>query len=145
CAIQLANSRPGGRNDALNKAAFRLGKMIARGWTDEKSVTDALLGACDANRYLREHGHRAMMKTIESGVEAGRKEPHPDLPEREPLDDRRPAIDVAPSVVWPEPKPLPSGLAPVQPFDIDFMPTALAPWIDDSGDRGDRDKIWRAL
>jgi len=137
CAIQLANSRPGGRNDALNKAAFRLGKMIARGWTDEKTVTDALVGACDANRYLREHGHRAMMKTIESAIEAGKKDPHPDLPEREPLDDRRPTIDVAPSVVnavsvaWPEPKPLPSGLAPVQPFDIDFMPTALAPWIDD--------------
>jgi hypothetical protein len=47
-------------------------------------VADALLEACDANKYLREHGHRATMKTIESGIEAGRKEPHPDLPDREP-------------------------------------------------------------
>ena len=47
-------------------------------------MADALLGACDANKYLREHGHRATMKTIESGIEAGRKEPHPDLPDREP-------------------------------------------------------------
>src|SRR5262249_23637260 len=39
------------------------------------------------------------------------------------------------SVAWPEPKPLPSGLAPVQPFDIDFMPTALAPWIEDIAQR----------
>ena len=66
--------------------------MIARGWIDEKTVADALLGACDANKYLREHGHRATMKTIESGIEAGRKEPHPDLPDREPSsgDDRTP-------------------------------------------------------
>ena len=72
------------RNDTLNKAAFRLGTMIARDWIDEKTVADALLGACDANKYLREHGHRATMKTIESGIEAGKKEPHPDLPDREP-------------------------------------------------------------
>src|SRR5262249_22099866 len=50
---------------------------------DEQTVTDALLGACDANKYLREHGHRATMKTIESGIEAGKKEPHPDLPDRD--------------------------------------------------------------
>jgi hypothetical protein len=68
----------------LNAVAFRLGKMIARGWVDEKTVADALLGACDANKYLREHGHRATMKTIESGIEAGKKEPFPDLPDRDP-------------------------------------------------------------
>lgn len=32
---------------------------------------------------MREHGHRATIKTIESGIEAGRKEPHPDLPDRD--------------------------------------------------------------
>jgi len=68
----------------LNAVAFRFGRMIARGWIDEKTVADALLEACDANKYLREHGHRATMKTIESGIESGRKEPHPDLPDREP-------------------------------------------------------------
>src|SRR5262249_15504072 len=50
---------------------------------DEKTVSEALLSACAANKYLREHGHRATMKTIESGIEAGRKQPHPDLPERD--------------------------------------------------------------
>ena len=58
--------------------------MTARGWIDEQTVTYALLGACDANKYLREHGHRATMKTIESGIEAGKKEPHPDLPDHNP-------------------------------------------------------------
>src|SRR5262245_39143055 len=72
------------RNETLNTVAFRMGRMTARGWIDEQTVTDALLGACDANKYLREHGHRATMKTIESGIEAGKKQPHPDLPDREP-------------------------------------------------------------
>jgi len=97
CAAELANSPPGTRNDALNKVAFRLGTMIARDWIDEKTVFDALLGACNANKYLREHGHRAAMKTIESGIEAGRKEPHPDLPDREPSsgDNRTPLSDLS--------------------------------------------------
>jgi len=83
-AAELSATPTGKRNETLNAVAFRMGKMVARGWIDEKTVTDALLGACDANRYLREHGHRATMKTIESGIEAGKKEPHPDLPDREP-------------------------------------------------------------
>ena len=36
---------------------------------------------------------------------------------------------------WPKPKPLPSGLAPVEPFNLDFMPVALKPWIADVADR----------
>src|SRR6516164_7691490 len=83
-AAELSTAPAGKRNETLNAVAFRLGRMVARGWIDEKTVTDALLGACDANRYLREHGHRATLKTIESGIEAGKKEPHPDLPDRDP-------------------------------------------------------------
>jgi Protein of unknown function (DUF3987) len=36
---------------------------------------------------------------------------------------------------WPEPKPLPSGLAPVEPFSSDFLPDALAPWVNDIANR----------
>jgi Protein of unknown function (DUF3987)/Bifunctional DNA primase/polymerase, N-terminal len=81
---ELSAAPSGKRNETLNAVAFRLGRMIARGWVDKKTVTDALLDACDANKYLREHGHRATIKTIESGIEAGRKAPHPDLPDRGP-------------------------------------------------------------
>jgi len=81
---ELGAAPPGKRNETLNAVAFRMGMMIARGWIDKQTVTDALLGVCDANKYLREHGHRTTMKTIESGIEAGKKEPHPDLPDREP-------------------------------------------------------------
>ena len=86
-AAELNTTSNGKRNQTLNAVAFRMGRLIAREWIDEKTVADALLGACDANKYLREHGHRATMKTIESGIEAGKKEPHPDLPDREPSDD----------------------------------------------------------
>ena len=96
-AAELSAARTGKRNEMLNAMAFRLGRMIARGWVDEKIVADALLGACDANKYLREHGHRATMKTIESGIVAGRKEPHPDLSDREHSsgDDRTPLSDLS--------------------------------------------------
>jgi hypothetical protein len=80
---ELSAAPTGKRNETLNAVAFRLGRMIARGWVDEKTVADALLSACDTNKYLREHGHRATMKTIESGIEAGKKEPHPHLPDRD--------------------------------------------------------------
>ena len=32
---------------------------------------------------------------------------------------------------WPEPQPLPSGLAPVQQFDLTMLPDPLAPWVAD--------------
>src|SRR6516164_3584140 len=35
----------------------------------------------------------------------------------------------------PEPKPLPNGLAPVEPFSSEFMPDALAPWANDIANR----------
>ena len=36
---------------------------------------------------------------------------------------------------WPEPKPLLSGLAPVEPFGSDFLPDALGPWVEDIANR----------
>ena len=36
---------------------------------------------------------------------------------------------------WPEPKPLPNGLSPVEPFNSDFLPDALAPWVEDIANR----------
>src|SRR5262249_13732180 len=36
---------------------------------------------------------------------------------------------------WPQPKPLPAGLAPVEPFSSEFLPDALGPWVDDIANR----------
>src|SRR5262249_52182361 len=94
---ELGAAPNGKRNETLNAVAFRLGRMIAGGWVDERVVAEALLEACNANRYLREHGHRATMKTIESGIEAGKKEPHPGLPDRDPSsgDDGTPDLELS--------------------------------------------------
>jgi Protein of unknown function (DUF3987) len=36
---------------------------------------------------------------------------------------------------WPEPKPVPDGLAPIAPFDSAFLPQSIAPWVADIADR----------
>ena len=36
---------------------------------------------------------------------------------------------------WPDPKPLPNGLAPVEAFNSKFLPDALGPWVEDVGNR----------
>src|SRR5215472_4398118 len=84
CAIELARTAEGGRNEKLNKVAYHMGTMIVRGWIEEAPVIDAFLEACNRNNYLREHGRNGTVKTIRSGITAGHKAPHPDLPGREP-------------------------------------------------------------
>jgi putative DNA primase/helicase len=37
--------------------------------------------------------------------------------------------------LWPEPQPLPDGLAPVEPFDHALLPGTLRPWVQDICDR----------
>src|SRR5215469_3085843 len=41
----------------------------------------------------------------------------------------------ATSMSWRMPKPLSDGLSPVEPFSSEFVPDALAPWIDDIANR----------
>jgi hypothetical protein len=84
CAIQFANSTPGGRNNALNKAAFRLGTMIARGWIPRATVEQQLYEAAVQNGSIKDDGRPAALATIKSGINAGLKEPHADLQNREP-------------------------------------------------------------
>ena len=84
CAIELARTAEGGRNEKLNKVAYHMGRMIVRGWIEEAPVIDAFLEACNRNSYLREHGRNGTVKTIRSGITAGHKAPHLDLPDREP-------------------------------------------------------------
>ncbi|MET4418277.1 DUF3987 domain-containing protein [Bradyrhizobium sp. RT3a] len=80
---ELAASPVGERNDRLYKTAFRLATMAARGWLMESEIIQTLVRACEGNGYLREHGHRATMKTIESGLREGLIVPHDDLEDRD--------------------------------------------------------------
>jgi hypothetical protein len=74
---------PGERNERLYKTAFRLATMAARAWLMESEIIETLVRAAEANQYLREHGHRATMKTIESGIRDGLNVPHDDLEDRD--------------------------------------------------------------
>jgi hypothetical protein len=72
----------GGRNEALNALAFRLGRMT-RGWLDRAAVEGALLGAMHINGYVADKGSKAVEATLRSGLDAGMAEPHEDLRDRE--------------------------------------------------------------
>jgi len=85
CAAELAAVAAGGRNETLNKIAYRMGRMIARGWIDRAAVEAALVGAMHANGYVTGKGVRAVEATLKSGLDAGMGEPHPNLEDRDAL------------------------------------------------------------
>ena len=83
CAGEVAKTGSGSRNNALNRAAYRLGGMVARRWLERSSVERALLAAADANGMVADDGGRdRAVATIKSGLDAGMNNPHPDLPDR---------------------------------------------------------------
>jgi Bifunctional DNA primase/polymerase, N-terminal len=71
------------RNKQLNAAAFGLGRLVARGWIDDAKVTSGLTDAAARCGLLKDDGERAVRATIASGLAAGFKEPHPDLPDND--------------------------------------------------------------
>ena len=79
CAAELAGTAKGGRNDRLNALAFRLGTMTARGWIGRDNVIARLMDAAKACGLVAEDGESGTRKTLESGLDAGEKSPHPDL------------------------------------------------------------------
>ena len=85
CAVELAATKSGDRNDKLNALAFRLGRMVARGWIKRADVEEALLKAMHDNAGVADDGIKAAEATLRSGLDAGEKELQPDLPEEEAL------------------------------------------------------------
>ena len=79
CADDLAQAAIGERNDILNKKAFRLGTMVARGWILYADVFDALLAAAASCGLNADDGEEASRKTLKSGLDDGMKCPYPDL------------------------------------------------------------------
>src|SRR5262249_24479479 len=82
-ANKVAASQRGGRNSELNTAAFCMGTLIARGWIGAATVEGRLHGAAVACGLVADDGERAVRSTIKSGIEAGTKQPHTDLLDRE--------------------------------------------------------------
>jgi hypothetical protein len=79
CMDEVARATTGERNDTLNKKAFRLGTMVARGWISPAEVFDALFAAAASCGLNANDGEEATRKTLESGLNNGEKHPHPDL------------------------------------------------------------------
>ena len=77
---EIATAPKGKRNTILNNVAYRLGRMVARGWIDRNKIENCLLVAAAA--LAREDGTAAVVATIKSGVNAGIRRPHPDLLDR---------------------------------------------------------------
>jgi putative DNA primase/helicase len=67
-------TRPG-RNNALNGAAWTLGRWIAAGALEQAEVEDALYTAAVANGLVADDGERQCWATIRSGLGAGLREP----------------------------------------------------------------------
>lgn len=65
----------GGRNHALNRAAFSLGTLIGAGALDEGAVVSALRAACERNGLAKDDGWDQCEATIESGIEGGKRSP----------------------------------------------------------------------
>jgi hypothetical protein len=71
----LEARQPGGRNAALNAAAWTLGPWVAAGVLEQNDVEDALFGAAERNGLVRDDGARQCWATIRSGLSAGLQEP----------------------------------------------------------------------
>ncbi len=66
---------PGGRNDALNRAAWTLGRWIAAGALEQTEVEDELYAAAAVNGLVADDGERQCWATIRSGLGAGLQQP----------------------------------------------------------------------
>ena len=69
--VALAATAPGGRNHALNCAAFALFQLVAGGELAHEHVFDRLVDACHRNGLVADDGMRSVMATIQSGRRAG--------------------------------------------------------------------------
>jgi hypothetical protein len=75
CQSELESAAGGERNNTLNAVAFRLGRMIARGWLNREEVESALRAAARACGL----SDNEIGSTINSGIEAGITVPHLNL------------------------------------------------------------------
>ena len=71
----LEATGPGGRNTALNRAAWTLGRWVAAGALEQANVEDELHAAALLNGLVADDGDRQCWATIRSGLSAGLQDP----------------------------------------------------------------------
>lgn len=74
----LSTAQAGGRNAALNQAAWSLGRWVAAGALDQSAVEDQLYVAAQQNGLVEDDGERQTWATIRSGIGAGIQSPRDD-------------------------------------------------------------------
>lgn len=131
----VASTPPGGRNAALNVAAFNLGQLVGAGVLDAHEATGRLLDAAAACGL----GEAEARGTIRSGLEAGSKQPRgiPESDRWEPRPEGGPEAAGGPeddhpeggggdrtSAPWPAVDPIIIGSG--RPFPVDVLPKGMA-------------------
>ena len=85
CVDELAAMpQDSGRNDKLNKLAYRMGGMVARQWIGRDQVVRRLHEAAAACLLVHDDGEAATGATIRSGLGKGELKPHADLADTKP-------------------------------------------------------------
>ena len=74
-ARRVLDAQPGGRNAALNRAAFALGTLVGAHRLDADEAATALLAAAEAVGLVDDDGPDACQRTIASGLRAGAEHP----------------------------------------------------------------------
>lgn len=89
-----------GRNERLNRAAFSLGTLGARGEAvlSEEFAREALVFACERNGLLTEDGMARVLKTFYSGWKAGLQAPREPWPPRPPQGNEGIHFDIGPTL-----------------------------------------------
>jgi hypothetical protein len=72
-SIAVEHAPAGARNATLNRAAFKLGQIVAGGQLSRAKVEQELIAAAAA--LIRDDGEKQVENTIRSGLEAGLKQP----------------------------------------------------------------------
>lgn len=131
-AAELAGVPEPGRNEALNKAAFRMGRMVARKWITGGEVESRLLSSAHANGLVKKKGKLAAERTIASGLNAGEREPHPD-PEDRPREKDRKAETEQPRAGAGVAEPIfdPWDTWVVPRFPLDVLPSPVQRFVSD--------------
>jgi hypothetical protein len=73
---ELRHCEEGRRNHLLNVLAYKMGRLIVRGWINLERVEDYLLRCCEANGLIEDDGIGRCRATLASGISAGMKRPY---------------------------------------------------------------------
>jgi putative DNA primase/helicase len=74
-AARVVNAEPGSRNNTLNSAAWRLGRLAGGDEVDPQHAVEALWEAARACGLVDDDGAGQVMRTIDSGLRAGMQRP----------------------------------------------------------------------